>query len=336
MAHERDIDQRDGHRDHGSRVGRHPRAQHAAAAVVALDVLLTIVWSIGYWIVYPSWPLVSSYTVGLFNWHSREAVIADHGGAQGAARSDGGTACGRRRSRRSSPTRTCPNSRARRGGRCSWKTARRVTAAVAAAPRAIRTCSTTNGCGVGASRISRSPSAMAFVPRRARSARAACRRSDATASSSGRTSRRSTDYVRSLAGLAAEPGRQSGARQAGLRRNLRRLSRRRRQGQPRDRSAKSHRRDLALWFRSGLDHRRPLERSWRHDAGLGRPARRKHDQGADDLRPHPRRRREVTDGARRSRTSSVCPKAPGPSPSSSRPRPSVHRARRAGLAAERR
>jgi cytochrome c oxidase cbb3-type subunit 3 len=38
---------------------------------------LTIVWSIGYWLVYPSWPLVSSYTVGLFNWHSREAVIAD-------------------------------------------------------------------------------------------------------------------------------------------------------------------------------------------------------------------------------------------------------------------
>jgi cytochrome c oxidase cbb3-type subunit 3 len=38
---------------------------------------LTIVWSIGYWIVYPSWPLVSSYTTGVFNWHSREAIIAD-------------------------------------------------------------------------------------------------------------------------------------------------------------------------------------------------------------------------------------------------------------------
>jgi cytochrome c oxidase cbb3-type subunit 3 len=37
----------------------------------------TIVWSLGYWIVYPSWPLVSSYTVGFFNWHSREAIIAD-------------------------------------------------------------------------------------------------------------------------------------------------------------------------------------------------------------------------------------------------------------------
>jgi cytochrome c oxidase cbb3-type subunit III len=34
----------------------------------------TIVWSIGYWVVYPAWPLVSSYTNGLFNWHTRSAV----------------------------------------------------------------------------------------------------------------------------------------------------------------------------------------------------------------------------------------------------------------------
>jgi cytochrome c oxidase cbb3-type subunit 3 len=37
----------------------------------------TIVWSIGYWIVYPSWPLVSSYTTGAFNWSSREAVVSE-------------------------------------------------------------------------------------------------------------------------------------------------------------------------------------------------------------------------------------------------------------------
>jgi cytochrome c oxidase cbb3-type subunit 3 len=37
----------------------------------------TIVWAIGYWIVYPAWPLVSSYTTGMFNWHSREAVVTD-------------------------------------------------------------------------------------------------------------------------------------------------------------------------------------------------------------------------------------------------------------------
>lgn len=38
---------------------------------------VTIAWSVGYWIAYPSWPLVSSYTVGLFNWHSRDAIISD-------------------------------------------------------------------------------------------------------------------------------------------------------------------------------------------------------------------------------------------------------------------
>ena len=37
----------------------------------------TIIWSIGYWIVYPSWPLISSYTSGASNWHSRSAVASD-------------------------------------------------------------------------------------------------------------------------------------------------------------------------------------------------------------------------------------------------------------------
>jgi cytochrome c oxidase cbb3-type subunit 3 len=36
----------------------------------------TIVWSIGYWVVYPTWPLVSSYSNGLFNSHTRSAVAA--------------------------------------------------------------------------------------------------------------------------------------------------------------------------------------------------------------------------------------------------------------------
>jgi len=40
----------------------------------------TIIWSIGYWIVYPSWPLVSGYTTGAFNWHSRQAVESDLAG----------------------------------------------------------------------------------------------------------------------------------------------------------------------------------------------------------------------------------------------------------------
>src|SRR5437868_6972593 len=38
---------------------------------------VTIVWSVGYWVVYPSWPLLSSYTTGVFGWHSREAIVSD-------------------------------------------------------------------------------------------------------------------------------------------------------------------------------------------------------------------------------------------------------------------
>jgi cytochrome c oxidase cbb3-type subunit III len=38
---------------------------------------LTIVWAIGYWIVYPSWPLLSSFTAGTFGWNSRTAIVSD-------------------------------------------------------------------------------------------------------------------------------------------------------------------------------------------------------------------------------------------------------------------
>jgi len=37
----------------------------------------TIVWSIGYWIVYPAWPLLFSSTNGISGWHSRDAVATD-------------------------------------------------------------------------------------------------------------------------------------------------------------------------------------------------------------------------------------------------------------------
>src|SRR5947209_8770163 len=38
---------------------------------------ITIVWAIGYWIVYPAWPLVSTFTTGTFGWNSRTAVVTD-------------------------------------------------------------------------------------------------------------------------------------------------------------------------------------------------------------------------------------------------------------------
>jgi cytochrome c oxidase cbb3-type subunit III len=37
----------------------------------------TIVWSVGYWVVYPAWPLVQSYTTGLFGYTNRAQVETD-------------------------------------------------------------------------------------------------------------------------------------------------------------------------------------------------------------------------------------------------------------------
>lgn len=35
---------------------------------------LTIVWSVGYWVVYPAWPLINSHTTGIINYSSRAEV----------------------------------------------------------------------------------------------------------------------------------------------------------------------------------------------------------------------------------------------------------------------
>jgi cytochrome c oxidase cbb3-type subunit 3 len=37
----------------------------------------TIIWSVGYWLVYPSWPLLTTYTQGAFGWNSRAALAED-------------------------------------------------------------------------------------------------------------------------------------------------------------------------------------------------------------------------------------------------------------------
>ncbi len=38
---------------------------------------LCIVWAIGYWVVYPAWPLITNSTQGLTAWHARDAVVTD-------------------------------------------------------------------------------------------------------------------------------------------------------------------------------------------------------------------------------------------------------------------
>ncbi|TKV78279.1 cytochrome-c oxidase, cbb3-type subunit III [Bradyrhizobium elkanii] len=42
-----------------------------------LTFYATIVWAIGYWVVYPAWPLVSGYTTGLFHYSTRASVATD-------------------------------------------------------------------------------------------------------------------------------------------------------------------------------------------------------------------------------------------------------------------
>jgi cytochrome c oxidase cbb3-type subunit 3 len=37
---------------------------------------ITVVWSIGYWIAYPAWPLVADYTKGMLGYSQRQAVMA--------------------------------------------------------------------------------------------------------------------------------------------------------------------------------------------------------------------------------------------------------------------
>jgi cytochrome c oxidase cbb3-type subunit 3 len=38
---------------------------------------VTIVWAVGYWVVYPAWPLIGNSTQGVFGWHSRAAIVSD-------------------------------------------------------------------------------------------------------------------------------------------------------------------------------------------------------------------------------------------------------------------
>ena len=40
----------------------------------------TIIWSVGYWVVYPSWPLISGYSQGVFGWQSRNSIVNDMAG----------------------------------------------------------------------------------------------------------------------------------------------------------------------------------------------------------------------------------------------------------------
>jgi cytochrome c oxidase cbb3-type subunit 3 len=48
-----------------------------------LTFYVSIVWAIGYWIVYPAWPLANSFTPGIWNFSQRAAVAAEIQAARG-------------------------------------------------------------------------------------------------------------------------------------------------------------------------------------------------------------------------------------------------------------
>ncbi len=191
------------HRDrhHRSRLGRHPRAQHAAAALVAVAVLRhhrLVGGLLDRLSVLAARQLLHD---GAFNWSSREAVVSDLEALKDAARADGREACGGLAAgdrRGSAAARVCARARAVPS---SPRTARPVMARAVAAARAIRTSMTTTGSGAASSTRSRKRSAMASAPAIRRRAWARpCLISAAMAGSSAPRSRPSpTTFVLLLA-----------------------------------------------------------------------------------------------------------------------------------------
>ncbi len=49
-----------------------------------LTFYATIVWAVGYWVVYPAWPTLNGYTKGIWNYSQRATVSADVKAAQAA------------------------------------------------------------------------------------------------------------------------------------------------------------------------------------------------------------------------------------------------------------
>ena len=192
---------------------------------------------------------MSSYTVGLFNWHSREAIIADMDALKAqrgpmVQRLPQSSLAGHRCRRE--PVAICP--RAGPAGvpgelrAVPWQRRRRRQGISESARRRM-------ALGRRASKISRSRSVMASAPPQSKQRQG----SMPAFGRDGILKRPDIEAVDGVCALArgawARRRRGPGPRQEGLCRDLRHLSWRRRQGQARDRSAESDRRNLALWFR---------------------------------------------------------------------------------------
>ncbi len=233
----------------------------------------TIVWSFGYWVVYPTFPLFTSYTAGVFGFSSRGQVAADVGALQ--------------------------QLRAEKAGALQKVALADIEKdpALLAVARAQGKAAFGNNCapchGLGATGAKGYPNLndddwiwggtlddiYKSIEVGVRSNHPDTRMSMMIAFGKDGMLKRdevvaAANYVRSLSGLPVRPA----------------MSCRGRHRKPRARRAESRRPDLALRLGRDDDHRRDRQRPGFRHAGLGRPARPGHHQDARRLRALARRR----------------------------------------------
>ena len=110
-GHDRNSSSRQDHRPdhHRTRVGRHPRAQHAAAALVAVDASMRrSLFAVVYWVALSGLAAGATATLrGLLGYTNRTQVAADVAAIQAQRAADRGAASRPRASPRSRATRSC-------------------------------------------------------------------------------------------------------------------------------------------------------------------------------------------------------------------------------------
>jgi len=77
MAEHRDIDQISGTATTGHQWDGIKELNTPLPRWWVITFYITIVWAIGYWIVYPAWPLLTSHTTGLFGYSTRADVAVE-------------------------------------------------------------------------------------------------------------------------------------------------------------------------------------------------------------------------------------------------------------------
>ena len=234
-----------------------------------------IVWAIGYWIVYPAWPLLTNSTQGVFGWHARSAVV-DRSRRTQALR---GPMMDKLTNASVADIVNDPQLarfRPRAGARRpSPIIARPATAPAAAAAKGYPNLNDDDWLWGGklaeieqtirhGARSGDHKDHEGNMPAFGRDGMLKADQISAVA-----------DFVRSLSGLPTEKGADLALGKKMFADNCAVCHGAGRQGQSRGRRAQSHRQDLALRAGQGNHHARHRQRARRRDAGLGRPPERR-------------------------------------------------------------